>query len=36
VLYPGGIDYTSNAYSEWLGFAEDKGLDGETIDGVFF
>ncbi|MBE0415150.1 MAG: DNA internalization-related competence protein ComEC/Rec2 [Dehalococcoidia bacterium] len=38
VLYPEGIDYTSNAYSEWLGVIEEKGIDytraqpGQVID----
>ncbi|MCK4361731.1 MAG: DNA internalization-related competence protein ComEC/Rec2 [Dehalococcoidia bacterium] len=26
VLYPEGIDYTSNAYSEWLSVIEEKGI----------
>ncbi|MCK4964977.1 MAG: ComEC/Rec2 family competence protein, partial [Dehalococcoidia bacterium] len=38
VLYPEDIDYTSNAYSEWLGLVEEKGIDstraqaGQVID----
>ena len=36
MLYPEDIDYTSNTYSEWLSLIEEKGLDGETIDGVIF
>ena len=38
VLYPEGIDYTSNAYSEWLGVIEEKGIEcaqaqaGQRID----
>jgi len=35
VLYPQGIDYTSNAYDEWLGVIDDKGIRavaGQRID----
>jgi len=38
VLYPEGIDYTANAYSEWLGVIEEKGIEsmraqaGQVID----
>ncbi len=38
VLYPEDIDYTSNAYSEWLGLIEEKGIEstraqaGQVID----
>ena len=38
VLYPEGIDYTSNAYSEWLGVIEEQGIPcvraeaGQRID----
>jgi competence protein ComEC len=38
VLYPEDVDYTSNAYSEWLGLVEEKGIEstraqaGQVID----
>jgi len=38
VLYPEDTDYTSNAYSEWLGLVEEKGIEstraqaGQAID----
>jgi competence protein ComEC len=38
VLYPEGIDYSSNAYSEWLELVEEKGIEstpaqaGQVID----
>ena len=34
VLYPEGIDYTSNAYSEWLNVIREKGVDGAPLAGV--
>ena len=36
VLYPEGIDYTSNAYSEWLSVIAEKGVDGVPFGGVVF
>jgi len=36
VLYPEGIDYSSNAYSEWLSVIEEKGVDAMPFAGVVF
>jgi beta-lactamase superfamily II metal-dependent hydrolase len=36
VMYPEGIDYTSNTYSAWLSLIEEKGVDGVPFAEVVF